>query len=181
MPSKAPAAHQAAQDLSAELAAGIRQQRLSLGISMVVAAHAAGMSRLTWHRIEKAEPSVTMGAYLGALDVIGLDITLQPRRAGGDRRLVKKSLHAPVLKPTPSGVTKSHEAFKVPLAIPIRSYPQLHQIAWHIHDDFELTQEEARNLYQRNSRYLDMDQMPAHEAELFNALQLADPLENTQA
>ena len=45
--------------------------RKKLRAGVVVAAYAAGMSRVTWHRIEKAEPSVTMGAYVSALNVIG--------------------------------------------------------------------------------------------------------------
>ena len=174
MPAKAPVAPQPVLDLLTGLAFGIRRHRLSLGVSVVVAAYAAGMSRVTWHRIEKAEPSVTMGAYLSALNVIGLDITLQPKRDRSDRKLLKDPVTAPIHQPPINAVAKSQQAFEAPLAIPIRNYPQLHQIAWHIHEDFELTQEEARNLYLRNSRYLHMDQMPAHEVELFNALQFAD-------
>ena len=185
MPSKAPAIPQIAHGPLTDIAAGIREQRRSLGISVVVAAYAAGMSRLTWHRIEKAEPSVTMGAYLGALNVIGLDIALQPTCARNGHKLVnapiKASINAPMPPLSVGAVARAQGGFKAPQAIPIRNYPQLRQIAWHIQDDFELTQAEARNLYERNSRYLDLDQMPAHEAELFTALQLTDPLEIAKA
>jgi transcriptional regulator with XRE-family HTH domain len=35
----------------------------ALKVSATTAAEAAGMSRMTLHRIERGEPSVTMGAY----------------------------------------------------------------------------------------------------------------------
>ena len=181
MPAKAPVTPQPAQDLLAGLAAGIRRHRLSLGISVVVAAYAAGMSRVTWHRIEKAEPSVTMGAYVSALNVIGLDITLQPKRDRSAHGLVNEPINALIHRASSESAALAHGAFKAPRAIPIRNYPQLREIAWHVRDDFELTQAEARNLYERNSRYLDVDQMPAHEIELFNALQRADSIENEKA
>ena len=37
-----------------------------------MAAEAAGMSRITWYRIEKGEPAVTMGAWMNAVTVVGL-------------------------------------------------------------------------------------------------------------
>ena len=43
-----------------QLGEQVRLQRKALRISATAAAEAAGMSRVTWHRIEKGEPSVTM-------------------------------------------------------------------------------------------------------------------------
>jgi DNA-binding XRE family transcriptional regulator len=62
MPSRSPPVNQAAREILENIAHSIRVRRQLLGISTVVAAHAAGISRVTWHRIEKAEPSVTIGA-----------------------------------------------------------------------------------------------------------------------
>ena len=42
----------------------IRQHRKSFKITANAAAQTAGISRVTLHRIEKGEPTVSMGAYL---------------------------------------------------------------------------------------------------------------------
>jgi transcriptional regulator with XRE-family HTH domain len=158
MPAKAPLTQLTPDNRMRAFANRIRQRRLALGVSVVVAAYSAGMSRVTWHRIETGEPSVTMGAYLGALDALGLDIDLKPRAA---------ARQAPI-KQVPQA---SHQDLNIPLQIPIRNYPQLRQIAWHIREDFELTPEEAFGLYERNRRHLEIGQMQTHELELFNALE----------
>ena len=160
MPAKAPLTNTSTEQMMGDVANCIRQRRLSLGVSAAVAAHAAGMSRVTWHRIEKAAPSVTMAAYLSALDAMGLDLTLKP--TGGLRIFHEATTGEP-------GATD--EVIDVPENIAIEDYPQLRQIAWHVKDNFELTQAEAYNLYERNSRHLDLDQMPAHELKLLKALQ----------
>ena len=41
----------------------IRGQRTALRLSATVTAEAAGVSRVTLHRIEKGEPSVALGAW----------------------------------------------------------------------------------------------------------------------
>ncbi len=74
MPAKTPpTAHAAAESLIA-LGQQIRTYRKALRINATAAAEAAGMSRVTWHRIERGEPSVTMGAYVNALNALGLDL-----------------------------------------------------------------------------------------------------------
>lgn len=162
MPAKAPLTNETTEKMMADMANCIRQRRLSLGVSAAVAAHTAGMSRITWHRIEKAEPSVTMGAYLGALDAVGLNLALKPITGG--RTLPDATNAEPA-------VTDELPGF--PERIAIKNYPQLRLIAWHVKDDFELTQAEAYGLYERNRRYLDMDQMSAHELELLKALEIS--------
>ena len=65
----------------------IRAHRERQKVSATVAAEAAAMSRVTLHRIERGEPSVTMGAYLSAIDAVGLQLELrdpQPRPATAD-------------------------------------------------------------------------------------------------
>ena len=47
---------------------------------MTTTAEAAGLSRVTLHRIERGEPAVTIGAYLNVITALGrhLDITELP-------------------------------------------------------------------------------------------------------
>ena len=59
----------------------IRECRKGLGVNGVTTAEAAGMSRVTLYRIERGEPSVTMGAYLNALDALGLEFDVVDRQA----------------------------------------------------------------------------------------------------
>ncbi|HEY0817804.1 MAG TPA: helix-turn-helix domain-containing protein, partial [Rhizobacter sp.] len=74
MPARAPTPDLAAAARLGTLGLGIRARRKALGVSAQAAAAAAGMSRVTWHRIEGGEPSVTMGAYLNALGALGLEL-----------------------------------------------------------------------------------------------------------
>jgi transcriptional regulator with XRE-family HTH domain len=161
MPSRSPPVNQAAREILKNIAHSIRVRRQLLGISTVVAAHAAGISRVTWHRIEKAEPSVTIGAYAGALAALGLDLDAKPTVVP-----IQKVL-APVL---PAGRVNAES---LPAVIPIQKFRQLRQLAWHVKDDFELTPEEAFGLYDRYRRYLDMDQMDPDERNLLQALENA--------
>ncbi len=72
MPAKNPKiTRETAHQLSV-LGGRIRAQRKKLKLSATVAAEAAGMSRITWYRIEKGEPAVTMGAWFNAVTVLGL-------------------------------------------------------------------------------------------------------------
>lgn len=143
------------------IARGIRGRRLSLGISTVVAAHAAGVSRVTWQRIEMAEPSVTMGGYVGALEALGLVIELKQVKNLGEM--------------VANGVLPQDQADadRVPAAIPIEKYRQLRQLAWHVRDGFELTPEEAFGLYDRYRRHLNVDQMAPDELRLLRSLEKA--------
>lgn len=52
----------------------IRRQRKALKVSATAAAESAGMSRLTWHKLEKGEITVSIGAYLSAARVVGLKL-----------------------------------------------------------------------------------------------------------
>jgi len=54
----------------------IRTRRKALGLSATVAAEAAGLSRVTLHRMEKGAPAVTMAAYLNVMVALGLDFSL---------------------------------------------------------------------------------------------------------
>jgi transcriptional regulator with XRE-family HTH domain len=78
MPSSAPILSGPAAKLLKALGEQVRAHRKALGVSATVTAEAAGLSRVTLHRIEKGEPAVTMGAYLNAMSALGLALGVQP-------------------------------------------------------------------------------------------------------
>lgn len=61
-----------------EIGRHIRAHRRALRISAIATAEAAGISRVTLHRIEKGEPSVNAGAYASAWP--GSCMALKPSR-----------------------------------------------------------------------------------------------------
>ena len=155
MPAKNPVVADLAADRLRALGEQIRAHRKALRINAVTAAEAAGMSRVTLHRIEHGEPSVTMGAYLNVMAALGLDFgILEPsqaasRDAGGGRK------------------------GWVPARVRIADYPQLKQLAWQVHGTDELTPAEALSIYTRNWRHLDLAAMEPGERDLVDALRLA--------
>lgn len=136
-----------------DLGARIRARRKSLGVNATAAAESAGMSRVTLHRIEKGEPSVAMGAWANLMAALGMDWQIQDRPAAEQ---------APV-----------DRSAWVPLRVELAQYPQLRALAWQVHGADALSPEEAFGIYERNARHLDMEAMPAHEHELWQALQAA--------
>jgi len=74
MPSKAPVIADALLARLKGLGAQVRAQRKAQKVSASDTAETAGMSRVTLHRIERGEPSVTMAAYLSAADAVGLTL-----------------------------------------------------------------------------------------------------------
>jgi transcriptional regulator with XRE-family HTH domain len=156
MPAQAPTTTEAVTALLSDIGERIRTHRKALRVSAAVAAEAAGMSRVTLHRIERGEPSVTMGAYLNAMAALGLVldvVTPQVREAGANT--------------LPSGV---RAAVGLPPRIRLADYPQLKRLAWHIPGEIEVTPEEALGLYERNWRHLDAEQLGGAERELLNQL-----------
>jgi len=154
MPSKPPQTTQAATEILAELGQQIRAHRKSLRVSAAVAAEAAGMSRVTLHRIERGEPSVTMGAYVNAMMALGMNFNVA-------------NLPSP----------PSHEAREKPGWIPARihlnDYPQLKQLAWQVQGTNALRPAEALDIYERNWRHVEPAAMEPHEQNLIEALRLA--------
>jgi transcriptional regulator with XRE-family HTH domain len=146
MPAKAPLAKPKSLKLLNDVANAIKAKRLAMGVSAATAALDAGMSRVTWHRIEKAEPSITMGAYLNAMAALGL--AMEPRCTGGE-----------------------HQDQEIPALIKPIDFPQLKEITWQIKPDFELTPEEAYSFYERNRRHIDFDEMPLYEKNLLSSLE----------
>jgi transcriptional regulator with XRE-family HTH domain len=134
----------------------IRERRKQLGVSATAAAEAAGLSRVTLHRIERDEPTVSMGAYLAMFDVLGLRL-----------QVIETSVEAGTEQAAPSA-TPAPQA--LPARIRLSDYPQLQRLAWQTGSATELTATEALNLYERNWRHLDPAALDAAERHLVDQL-----------
>ncbi|MDX8386977.1 MAG: helix-turn-helix domain-containing protein [Ghiorsea sp.] len=130
----------------------IRERRKGLRISATVTAEAAGISRVTLHRIEKGKPSVAMGAYLKVMAALNIDFG--------------------VMKATPPQPTLDLTNM-IPARIPLNDYPQLKLLAWQVHGVDTLTPPEALSIYERNWRHMDERALETNELQLINALRLA--------
>lgn len=144
MPSSAP--HLAEDLLSSLRALGerLRVRRKELGLSVIATAEAAGMSRITVHRIERGEPSVSMGAWLGVAAALGLDLALV--------------------------VHGATETVSLPDRILLNEYPQLRALAWQTGSQTELSPEEALHIYERNWRHIDVNGLQPAERSLIRRL-----------
>ncbi len=153
MPARSPAVAKRAEEVLIELGRALRDRRRNLGVSAVTTAEAAGMSRVTLHRIEAGSPSVTIGAYMNAATALGLELTLeklQPRQ-----------------RPSRASAGSAAQT-----TVRVGDYPQLRLIAWQLRDDTELTGAEALELYERNWRHVDQAAMNDEERAFLQ--QLAD-------
>jgi transcriptional regulator with XRE-family HTH domain len=149
MPALSPATGEIAAAKLRALGEQLRAQRKRLGVSATTAAEAAGMSRVTLHRIERGEPSVTMGAYLNAAAALGLELGV---------------VGAPPPQPSRS------EAAGVPAHIHLADYPQLERLAWPFQGASEITPAEALSLYERNWRHIEQGELAPHERALIQQL-----------
>lgn len=131
----------------AAIGARIRRQRKALKVNAVAAAEAAGMSRVTLHRIERGEPSVTMGAYLSAAAALSLEF----------------ELHDPAERR--QGMVPA-----LPARIRLADYPELRRLAWQMGEDTELTPHAALDLYERNWRHMNHDALGEQERALVRQL-----------
>ena len=155
MPAPTPVLANAVAEKLSALGRQIRAQRKMLRVSATDTAQAAGMSRVTLHRIESGEASVTMGAYLNAMAALSLDFgILEPSEEG---------------EPT----TDADRAGWIPTRVRLSQYPQLKQLAWQVHGTDELTPAEALSIYERNARHLEVDKLQPRERQLIDALRLA--------
>jgi transcriptional regulator with XRE-family HTH domain len=145
MPATAPRPGPAAQHGLGRLGARIRDHRKALKISAQAAAEAAGLSRVTLHRIEQGEASVTMGAYLNVLAALGLELSVAAPSSG-------------------------LQSATLPEAIRLADHAQLRQIAWSLPGVETLTPQEAFALYERNWRHVDVQALTAQERALIDTL-----------
>jgi transcriptional regulator with XRE-family HTH domain len=152
MPAHAPIIASTVADKLIALGKQIRAHRKALRVSATTAAEAAGMSRVTLHRIESGEPSVTMGAYLNAMEA--------------------QSINFGIIKPIDLVATAPSEDHKgwIPVRIRLADYPQLKQLAWQVHGTDELTPVEALGIYERNWRHVDVQALEPQERDLIDAL-----------
>jgi transcriptional regulator with XRE-family HTH domain len=127
----------------------LRAERKRLGVSATTAAEAAGMSRVTLHRIERGEPSVTMGAYANAAAALGLALG--------------------VAGPPPAVPGRDKQA-GVPQRILLTEYPQLRRLAWQHQGATEVTPAEALSLYERNWRHIEQGTLAPRERALIQNL-----------
>lgn len=152
MPAQTPTITETVAEQLRTLGEQIRARRKSLNINATTVAEAAGLSRVTLHRIETGEPSVTIGAYfnvMAALDMkFGIHKTVTSENTDTDRQNL------------------------IPARIHLSEYPQLRQLAWQIQGTDELTPLEALGIYERNARHLDMQTMSLSEQQLLAALRL---------
>ncbi len=148
MPAKAPPVGDSLAARLEALGERIRAHRQRQKVSATVAAEAAGMSRVTLHRIERGEPSVTMGAYLSAIDAVGLQLELRDPQA----------------RPSTADIDR------LPERVRLADFPQLESLAWQLHDVDELSPADALNLYERNWRHIDRSRMEPAERALLQAL-----------
>ncbi len=153
MPEKSPLVSESTAAKLQSLGACITERRKALRVSATVAAEAAGVSRVTLHRIEKGEPSVTMGAWSNAIAALGMQLQLQNNDTA---------------KSAPTDRTGWW-----PVSIALADYPQLKSLAWQVQGTDHLTPVEAFDIYERNARHLNLPTLTAQEQALWLALQQA--------
>ncbi len=134
-------------DVLIKLGRKIRAQRKTLGVNATATAEAAGISRVTLHRLERGEPTVNMGAYASVMLALGLNLAVGTK------------------------VDETHAGF-IPVRIHLDDYPQLKKLAWQIKADADLTPTEALGVYERNWRHLDHLALSTSERQLIDALRL---------
>lgn len=150
MPAKSPHIDEQVAARLLALGAQVLACRKALRVSAVAAAQAAHMSRVTWHRIERGEASVSMGAYLQAMVVLGLEVEVRGPEAPSQAHEGASAL--PVTTP--------------PVPICLADYPELGRVAWHLPGVTTLTPLDALHLYERQWRHIDQAAMSAAEHAL---------------
>jgi transcriptional regulator with XRE-family HTH domain len=148
IPATAPPIAPTEQKRLALLGERIRTARKRQRVTAVAAAQAAGISRVTLHRIERGEPTVAVGAWVAIATALGLTFDLLDAKAA-------------------AGATK------LPKRIRLRDFPQLKKLAWQLHGVQEISPPEALNLYERNWRHMDHAALSDDEATLIDALSRA--------
>lgn len=134
------------------LGSQITARRKVLRVRAQSCAAAANISRVTLHRIEKGEPSVSMGAYLQVCEALGLHLALLPlgQQATENSQNLSEDPDMPHIR--------------------IKDYPQLKALAWQLNDEGYLTDAQVISIYERNKRFLDLDHIDDHERALMKSL-----------
>lgn len=142
------------QDPLLAIAQHIRATRKQLKVSATTVAQAAGISRVTLHRIERGEGSVSIGSYMEVLWALGLKVTIED------------ALRSPAER-------DAAPASSLPTRVVLAQYPQLNALAWHLPNAKEVSLLEAHSLYERNQRFIDQEQLQTHERQLIQNLSSA--------
>ena len=132
----------------------IRQHRKSFKITANATGETAGISRVTLHRIEKGDPTVSMGAYLNVISALDLSLHLSA-------------------KTDIENTANADSVGKLPVRLSLSDYPQLKELAWHVQGVNELSLVEAHSIYERNKRFLDTENLSDSEQELIELLGVA--------
>ena len=132
----------------------IRQHRKSFKITANAAAETAGISRVTLHRIEKGEPTVSMGAYLNVISALDLNLHLSA-------------------KTDTESTANADSVGKLQVRLSLSDYPQLKELAWHVRGVDEFSLVEAHSIYERNKRFLDSENLSDSEQALIELLGVA--------
>lgn len=148
MPAAAPVLPPEAAEQLARLGERLRLHRKQQGITAITAAEAAGMSRMTLHRIERGESSVTVGAWFAAASALGLQFDLRDPQA-------------------------PESSAALPDRIRLADYPQLKKLAWQLQGVEDVSPQEALSLYERNWRHVDAATLSMKEIALVHALATA--------
>ena len=156
MPATNPTLNESAAAQLRSMGAHIRAQRKSLRVSGAAAAEAAGISRVTLHRIEKGEASVAAGAWANAMAVLGLSLVALD---ADDTTAMREG-----------GIPEADLSQWIPVRVGLAGYPQLQALAWQVHGTDTLTPVEALGIYERNARHLDTAAMTPAEQALLQAL-----------
>ncbi len=133
------------QERLAHLGERLRLARKRQRVTAVAAAQAAGISRVTLHRIERGEPTVAVGAWVAAASALGLTFDLIDANA-------------------------AVQGVKLPKKVRLRDYPQLKKLAWQVHGVDQISPREALELYERNWRHVDRAALSEGEAALIDGL-----------
>lgn len=157
--------------LGAELAhigQQIRQRRKAMKVSTQVASESAGLSRMTWYRLERGENTVTLSGLLSALSVLGLSLHVSHANGVPRGQALSKSFGPGRPEAEPS---LSDPTVHVPVHVDLSFYPQLQALSWHLPNVTQLTAREALSVYQRHRRHLQPDALTEHEKRLISGLE----------
>jgi transcriptional regulator with XRE-family HTH domain len=135
MPSASPYTSPEQQADLVRLGSRLREHRKALGVTAVACAEAAGVSRVTLHRIETGNPSVTIGAYCNVAAALDLHLVV------------------PVAERPAAGST----------SVTVGDYPGLRALAWQTDAGTTISETEALNLYERGWRHLDQGVLTERE------------------
>ncbi len=171
MPAAAPSLPSHAAETLAALGLRIRAARKAEGLAAASVAEAAGMSRVTLTRIERGEPSVTIGAYVGVIAALGLELRVAgpdafDNAAIGSEATARVTGDARATGDAPARATGAADRIR------IADYPQLAAVSWHVPGLTELTVQEARGIYERHWRHVDTASIGPSEAALLARLGL---------